>query len=50
MRETVDTFLDADGNVVTNPKLAREMRRVILEDGQMVENSIWFATSQPQES
>jgi len=41
-KEVKDVFLDKDGKVV-EAKDAVEMRRVVIEDGVVVERSIWYA-------
>jgi hypothetical protein len=44
MTKNVDTFLDTEGRVVTDPKRAVEMRRVVIDEssGQVVETSVWY--------
>ena len=52
MTKNVDTFLDAEGHVVTDPRRAVEMRRVVIDEssGQVVETSVWYVKgAQPQE-
>jgi hypothetical protein len=41
-QETVDTYLDKNGNVVPNAKLAVEMRRVVIEDGVIVKHATYY--------
>jgi hypothetical protein len=42
-KETKDVFLDKDGKVVEAGPDAVEMRRVVIEDGVVVERSVWYA-------
>jgi len=47
----VDTFLDANGRVVTDPKQAVEMRRVEFDEkGNVTKTSVWYVKGkEPQD-
>jgi hypothetical protein len=42
MQEIIDTYLDADGKVTTDPKKAVEMRRIVREDGRLVKSAVYY--------
>jgi hypothetical protein len=41
-REVIDTYLDRNGEVTTDPKQGVEMRRVEMENGQVVKTAVYY--------